>query len=440
MTEDLGELVRAHTILAWRRDRVPGLAVAVGRAGKVLHQELVGWADANASRRAEPETQFRLGSITKTFTAAAVLLLAEAGRLDLDEPVGTYLSGTAVSRARLRHLLAHCSGLQREVPVPMWATMKGPDAAELRSALARAETVDRPGARWHYSNLGYAVLGEVVAEVTGSPCERFIDAALIEPLGLHRTTWQPRAGAAVGYRLDPYQDSLHPEPVMDQGAIGVGGQLWSTLGDMTMWADALCGGAPSILPLTITEMMHTPHVMTDRQSWAQGWGLGLILDRRDHGILSGHTGAMPGFASALVMHRSTRTSVTAFANVTRGIKISGLATQVLEEVLSRLPVPVVEPRPSEVTRSAVPRELEAVLGRWWSEAEETVFIWRDGKLCAYLAASPALAPSIFVREGPDRYRAVEGRFEGERLLVERDPDGRVTELVWATYPFSRKPR
>lgn len=437
MTRDLPATIRDRVAAARREHRLPSLVVGIGQAGKALCVEADGFADVPAARSAERATQYRIGSITKTFTAATVLLLAESGQLDLDEPIERYLPGTPLGRARLRQVLAHCGGLQREAPNPMWTTMHGPTPDELLQSLDDADMVDRPGARWHYSNLGYAVLGQVVAAVTGTICERLIDTDLLQPLGLTSTTWHPTGDPASGYRLDPYQDTVHPEPVMDQRAIGVGGQLWSTADDLLTWADALLGGAPHVLPEPVTRAMHTPHVMVDTQRWTQGWGLGLILDRRGNRIISGHTGAMPGFLAALAMDRSARTAVTVFTNVTRGVRPGPLAAEILDDVLTHLPA---EPSPTPPSTQPAPPDAMGVLGRWWCEAEETVFIWHDGALHAHLADQPATTRSTFTRLDADHYRVASGRLQGERLRVMRDPDGNVTELEWATYPFTRTPR
>lgn len=437
--QDVIDVVRRRTVREVSDHRLPSLVVGAGRAGRVLHVEAAGLADLRTGAPAQPSTQYRLGSITKTFTAAAVLLLVERGQLDLDTRVEAYLPGTPLGRATLRQLLAHCGGVQREAPGPMWATMQGPDDAELLASLSEAEMVARPGERWHYSNLGYALLGQIAGRAAGAPCPRVIDAEIIGPLGLEHTTWRPLPAGATGYRRDPYQDVAHTEPAMNQGAVGVGGELWSTAEDVIGWADALTGGAPDVLPQFVTGAMHTLQTATDDQ-WRRGWGLGLILESTDHGILSGHTGAMPGFLAALTMQRTTRTAVIAMTNVTRGIDAAALATNLLEQALDRWPGDEDDHDGPGALSTPAPDDLVGVLGRWWSEAEETVFSWCGGALRARLASGPAHGDSTFAAEGPNRYRATSGRFQGERLLVKRGDDGRVVELEWATYPFTRTPR
>lgn len=145
MSEMLGRVVRRRVLRERAEARLPSLTVAVGRAGEVVCVVGAGVGEVASGRAVDGGTQYRIGSVTKTFTAALVVLLAERGLLDLDAPVEAYLPGTAVGRPLIRQLLAHCGGVQREAPLPMWATMEGPDAEELLAVLTRAEMVERPG-------------------------------------------------------------------------------------------------------------------------------------------------------------------------------------------------------------------------------------------------------------------------------------------------------
>jgi len=157
---------------------VPSIAVATAQSGEPRDVAVAGLADVEGGVAAVATAPYRIGSITKTFTAALVLSLAEEGHLALDAQVERYLPDTPLGEVPLRSLLAHCGGVQREAPVDMWRSMQGPDRQELLEALGRARLVDRPGARWHYSNLGYAVVGEIVKEVTArlrGPDRRAVD-------------------------------------------------------------------------------------------------------------------------------------------------------------------------------------------------------------------------------------------------------------------------
>ncbi|MBF6357308.1 beta-lactamase family protein [Nocardia higoensis] len=414
--------------------RIPSLLAAIGVGGASRAVAVSGCADAENRVPATEEVSYRIGSITKTFTAASTVLLADSGEVGLDDRVQRYLPGTPFGHVSLRMLLSHTSGLQREAPTDMWESMLGPSPAALRERFSRVEFVAEPGQRWHYSNLGYAILGQVIEAVAGRPFESVIDETLLRPLGMDRTCWTQPEKAALGYRLDPFVATVHREPVMDQGAIGAGGQLWSTAGDLLCWAHALGGNEPSVLPETVVEKMHTLHVMVDTSGWTRGWGLGLILERRDGVIISGHTGAMPGFQSALALDRASGLSVAVLANTTRGIEPGDLAAEILCEAIVEHPAPP----PPQWWLAECPPHIEPLLGSWWSEADETLFRWESDGLHACLARKPAMTDTRFVEEGPGRFRAVAGRLLGELLLVADTPNG--PEIYWATYPFTRSAR
>ncbi|WP_300015820.1 serine hydrolase domain-containing protein [Pseudonocardia sp.] len=427
--------------IAQSGDHVPSVVLGAARRGEVLGVGAAGTADVALGIAASGRVPYRIGSITKTFTAAAVLGLVEDGTLALDDLLSTHLSGTPFGEVPLRALLAHRGGVQREAPGDMWESMRGSDAFALRRSLGRAELVDRPGVRWHYSNLGYALLGLVVEAVTGESCPALIDRRLIAPLGLTATGWKRPDGAASGYRVDPYADVVHREPDMDQGAVGVGGQLWSTAADLLVWGDALAGGASEVVSPAVVEAMHTLEVMVDRTGWTSGWGLGLILERRGDRVLAGHTGAMPGFLAALSFDRTTRSVAVALSNATRGAAVGALAAELVDDVVDgRTGVEPVTGVATWVPLDEVPSAVDGVLGRWWSEAAETVFTWRADGLHALLVGRPVATETRFEQLDRDLFRAVAGRFTGERLTVRRDVAGEVAALEWATYPFTRTPR
>jgi CubicO group peptidase (beta-lactamase class C family) len=442
----LQDVVRERVRTTQREHRLPGLTIAVARGGPGGERSAASAGFAVAAhgdapgRRAEPGTPYRIGSITKTFTAALVLLLAERGLLDVDEPVRRYLpgAGEAVGRARLRQLLTHSGGLPVEVPLPVWAAGDGPEAEALLAALPAVEPVGRPGTRWHYSNLGYDVLGQVVEAVVGSRCDDLVDRELLLPLGLRRTTWQRPPDTAAGYLVDPYDDRLHPQPDTDLRARRVSGQLWSTAADLLAWADALCGGAPHVVPDEVAAAMRTPHVIVDPDAWTQAWGLGLGLRRRDGHVVAEHGGSMPGHLAAVAFEAGSRTAAVVLTNGTAGIDPSGLAVEVLLAALAELPP--ADDDAAEWTPRPAPPELAGVLGRWFFGPFETLLTWRDGALRAGPADEPEDARSRFDPDGEDRWLAVEGRLAGEALVVRREADGRVRGIDLATYPHTREPQ
>ncbi|HZO63294.1 MAG TPA: serine hydrolase domain-containing protein, partial [Gaiellaceae bacterium] len=349
------------------RFRVPSLSAAVYRGGETVWTDAVGIAGDAAE--ATPDTQYRIGSITKTFTAAAVLLLAAEGKLALDDPLARHLPEARFGEATLRRLLAHSSGLQREPPGEVWETLEFPKGDELVARLADAELVLPAGERWHYSNLAYALLGEVVARVAGFPFADFVDERLIRPAGLERTTWRSAEPAARGYFVDPYARTLHAEPTLDGDGVEAVGSLWSTPSDLCAWARHLAS----------IEAMHQVQIMDDPESWTLGHGLGLQLFRRGERVFFGHGGAMPGFLAMLLGRRAEGIGAAVVTNAsTPPAAVEEIAGELADRALELYP-PDPEPwRPEDDP----PPEVAELLGQWWTEGTPFVFWWEGGKLRA----------------------------------------------------------
>jgi CubicO group peptidase (beta-lactamase class C family) len=430
---ELSRLVRE----AQSEQRTPSISAAAVGNGEVIWQEALGLADVPAGTEATPDTQYRIGSITKTFTAAAVLQLRDAGALDLDDPLSRHVPEAAHGEATLRRMLTHLSGLQREIPGYVWETLEFPDRQGLVTGLAQAEQVLTPGGRWHYSNLAFALLGEVVARRSGLEYEDYVRERLLEPLGLERTTFEQTQPAANGYFVEPYADVVRPEQNVIKGAVAAAGSLWSTTGDLGRWGTFLVDGAEGVLAKETLEEMRRFQSLADLEEWKLGWGLGLALLREDDRIFVGHGGAMPGFLAGLALSPKERSGAVVLVNSGAGVKI--------EELLRKLAVKAAEAYPPEPepwhAAESVPPELEPLLGRWWSEGSELVIRLRNGRLeLRDATASPSLPPSVFERDGDDRFRGVSGPEEGELLEVVRDEQGQVTKLYWATYPLTRTPQ
>src|SRR5919198_4553414 len=183
---------------AQAKQRAPSVSAAVFRGGESLWAEAVGWADVEARREATPQTRYPIASITKSFVAGAVLQLRDAGSLALDDPIRRHLP-EAPAGPTIETLLSHASGLQREVPGSGWGTPEFPSLEQILASLGEVELVLEGGGEWHYSNLGFVLLGEVVARLSGLPVERYVDERILRPLGLAETTWGPVAPAARGY-------------------------------------------------------------------------------------------------------------------------------------------------------------------------------------------------------------------------------------------------
>lgn len=407
-------------------DRLPSVAAAVGRKGELLWSSAVGKASYADDRDATPDTQYRIGSITKTFTAVAVMQLYAAGQLDLDDRLEQHVDGVANGTPTLRRLLSHLSGLQREAG-EMFVTGESPTEEQLIASMAEIEFVSRPGEQHHYSNLAFALLGQVVARTTGRPYIDYVTERIIEPLGLTRTTWLPQAPQARGYLVDEYARTVWDEPETDMAGTAAAGQLWSTVEDLVRWGSFLAEGREGVLDAKVVDEMWFPQVMYLPDEWILGWGLGLQLHNQEGGIFGGHGGAMAGHLAGVYVNRKTGLAGAGLTNSgTRG-NMDLFAISLAREAASVWPQPIEPWQPEQEP----PADVRPLLGRWWSEGNEFIFWWQGATLRAKLAAAPpGKGETEFAREG-DGWRAVGGRERGERLRVDGD------RMIWAGYAFTR---
>jgi CubicO group peptidase (beta-lactamase class C family) len=403
-------------------DRLPSVAASVVRKGEVVWSNAVGYASYDGDVEATPETQYRIGSITKTFTATAIMQLRDAGELDLDDRLDQHLPDVD-SGPTLRRMLAHLSGMQREVG-EMWVEGTTPTEADLVAGYVLEAHESH-----HYSNLAFGLLGRVVAARSGVSYTAYVDERILAPLGMTRTTWYSQEPKAQGYLVAEYARTVWEEPESDLGGVAAMGQLWSTVGDLATWATFLARGADGVLDAKTVESMWFPQVMYFPDEWVLGWGLGLMLYNHEGQIYGGHGGAMAGHLAGVYVHRKSQVGAAALTNSGTRANMDLLAVELAAKARELWPEEIEVWRPEQ---EPPPAEAAAILGHWFSEGTDFVFWWEGGKLHARVAAAPpGRGETTFEREG-DGWRAVEGRERGELLSVR---DGL---MVWAGYSFTRE--
>jgi CubicO group peptidase (beta-lactamase class C family) len=418
--------------------RVPSLVAAVVRDGALVHVTGAGQLPG-----ADPDTQYRIGSISKTFTASLVLALRDEDRLALDDPLDRHLPGTPLGGASLRQLLGHVSGLQREPDGDWWERTAGTDLDGLLTGLHPEKLALPPLRSFHYSNLAYGLVGAVVERVAGEDWSTHLGKRLLAPLGMSRTTYHAAEPFARGYVVHPWHGTLREEPRHDSGAMAPAGQLWSTAADLAKWAAFLAQPNPALLaPQTLAQMC-APVVISDPEAWTTGYGLGLQLWRRGERVYVGHGGSMPGYVAILVVHRPSRTGVVAFANAysLRGIGITGLGLKLLDVVLDGEPVPAPEPVQPWRPGAAPPPDVEPLTGRWWWMGGEYEAAW-DGRARELVITSlqaPQTEPWRLRPTGTDVWRCFSGDNEGEVMVVRHGRGGTPVALDIATFVFTRDP-
>lgn len=441
LSDALSRDLRHRVAEAQRSWRSPGVSAGVVRDGHLVWSGHVGsarlgapGAAGGAGAPADDDTQFMIGSVTKTFTALTVMSLRDEGRLSLDDTLETYLPGTRHARVPLRQMLAHASGLQREPVGNIWESLEAPEREAFLAGVEEAEQVLPAHHAFHYSNLAYGLLGQVVERVTGQDWELVVQERVLGPLGMTRTGLVPAPDRAIGYQVDPYAGTASEEPLFTLNATAPLGGLWSTVADMARYAAYVARPDDRVVrPETIDEMCR-PIIMTDVDGWGGAYGLGFGMGRRGDRVFVGHGGAMPGFLTGLRVRRRDGIGAVVFANATSNAMTLALATDLVEAVLDSEP-----PAPAAWVPETEQPALAELLGLWWSEGSPLTFFVRDGGLWSRLDEHDPLSETRYAAEGPDRFRAVEGRERGEVLEVVRDGDGSVAKLYFATYAVTRAP-
>jgi CubicO group peptidase (beta-lactamase class C family) len=412
--------------------RAPSLVAAVVRGQDLL------WAGARGSvDGAAPgvDTQYRIGSITKTFIAVLVMRLRDEGKLDLNDSLDKHLGGTSFGHLTVAQLLSHTGGLTSESPGVWWERAPGGDWPALVESMADEQTRHRAGGRFHYSNVGYGALGQLVAELRGADWMSCLRAEVLEPLEMTRTTPMPQAPHALGWAVHPYADVLLPEPTPDAGAMAPAGQLWSTATDLARWLRFIAGDTGSVLrPDTVAEM-RLPVAVEDGEAWTSGFGLGLQLFRDSGRRLTGHGGSMPGFLATVVVDPATTTGALTLTNSTAGVGVSALAVDLLKLVDDYEPA-----LPAEwVPQASADPALLALTGTWfWGPAPFVLRLlperWLDLR-----SATGTGRGSRFRPVGEDTWHGLDGYYAGETLRLHRHADGTPRHLDLATFVFTRTP-
>src|SRR3954471_23878884 len=434
VTDLTARRLEARLATEQREGRLPSVVAALARDGSLV------WRGYRGETTGEPglrphDLQYRIGSITKTMTAVLVMQLREDGSLALADPLATYLPevGEAFGDRTLRALLSHSAGVPNEPPGEWWERVDGVSFAELAARAAKESPRFDSGETFHYSNLAYGFLGEVVARVSGRPWWECLTERVLEPLGMLRTSYDPFDPHAQGYSVAPYTSVLTPEPATDTRAMAPAGQVWSTVLDLATYADFLIAGHRDVLDESALAEMTTPHTGSEPGGLGTGYGLGLRLVPGGSGTLVGDTRTMPGFQASLFVDRGRRAGAVVLANATTGLRTDAVAPELLD-VLEGC-----EPSPGDLWEPAtsVPAEALDVVGVWhWGNTPEVVR-W-DGSVLHMSDAETGERLEVFALVAGE-WRGVAGYHDGERPQAVTRADGSVDPLVCSTFVLTREP-
>jgi CubicO group peptidase (beta-lactamase class C family) len=381
--------------------------------------------------------QYRIGSITKTFTAVLVLRLRDEGLLDLGDPLEKHVSGTGAGEATIAELLAHTAGLAAESPGPWWERTPGSLRPELSDVLGEQPFLHPSGRRFHYSNPGYTLLGALVEKLRGAPWEDVLRREVLEPLGLGRTGAQPQAPHAGGWAVHPWADVMLPEPTEDLGGMAPAGQLWSTTGDLAKFAAFLAQGDDRVLSAETVREMQTPSAPAEAADVVDGatYGLGMQIQSRDGRLLVGHSGSLPGFLANLTISVADDVAAVVLANCTSGPLLGAVGADLVRIVAEA------EPRIPESWRPLP--EVDAVVlelaGPWYWGTHAFVLRLAPERGVSLAPLSGSGRRSRFRANGDGTWTGLEGYFAGELLRAVQRPDGSVSHLDLGSFVFTRQP-
>lgn len=298
-TADLSAKADAIVAAAFPADG-PGAAVVITRGGRTVYASGRGLADVEARRPITPETVFRLGSLTKTFTAAAVLQRVEEGEIGLDEPVSRYLPDYPQpgASATVRQLLNHTSGIVSYNDIPGWTieekTARAYTTAELITVFKDLPSRSAPGEAWAYSNSGYVLLGAILEAVTGKPWHQVVEEGTVRPLGLRAIGYgdqhEASPAAAQGYTAGPAGLALSARSThmsLRHAAAGLAG----TAGEVAGWTHALHHG--QVVSPDLYAQMTAPTILPDGRPVPYGLGVA-FADVRGRRVVR-HDGRVAGF-------------------------------------------------------------------------------------------------------------------------------------------------
>ncbi|MEV6395322.1 serine hydrolase domain-containing protein [Streptomyces sp. NPDC051907] len=418
--------------VAQSEGRTPSLVGAVERDGQLVWSGGRTCVDGHAP---DSDTQYRIGSITKTFTAVLVLRLRDEGLLDLSDPLDKHLPGTGVGEVTIAQLLGHSAGLPAETPAPWWERTPGSMRPELGDVLGEQPRMHPAGRRHHYSNPGYTLLGSLIETVRGTSWEEALRHEILEPLGMHRTSAQPQAPHAGGWAVHPWADVMLPEPSEDLGLMAPAGQLWSTAADLSRFAAFLARGDDKVLSAASVREMRTPSAPSEAGDWDGAYGLGLQVVRINGRTLIGHTGSLPGFVACLWVSVEDGVSAVALSNATSGPMIVATAADLVRIVADA------EPRIPEPWRPLpdVDQTLLQLTGPWyWGTYSYGLRLVAEGGVELQPLRGTGRS-ARFVAAGDETWTGLDGYYAGETLRAVRREDGSVSHLDLGSFVFTREP-
>jgi CubicO group peptidase (beta-lactamase class C family) len=405
----------------------PGAAVIVRKDGKTIFRKGYGLADLELGVAVEPDMIFRLGSITKQFTVFSILMLAEQGKLGLQDEITKFLPDypTQGRRITVEHLLTHTSGIQSYTDMPEWLPLWRKDftVKELVDFFKDKPMKFEPGERWVYNNSGYILLGAIIEKVSGQTYEEFIDSHIFKPLGM-KHSYYGNTERVIPRRVPGYQkgkDGFVNAPYLSMTQPYAAGSLLSSVDDLAVWSDAVFSG--KLVRKEWLDKAFTPYKLKGGESTGYGYGW-FITNFSGHRSIE-HGGGINGFTT----YEMTFPEDRVFLAILTNSAVAGRDPEPRAVKIAWLALGLPEPERKPVKLEA--KDLDPVTGVYVDENKEERYITREGAFLYSQRAGqakyeilPSSANEFFFKENPSRIRFIKdsaGAVTGLRLEARIGP-------------------
>lgn len=451
---DVAPRLQAKAAAFVRDNRLPGAAVGVVHGDDLAWAAGLGFADVAERRAPERLTMYRIASITKTFTGTAIMQLRDRGLLHLDDPAVAHipeLRGAQspfgpIETVTIRRMLSHDSGLMGEPPGTDWRSpIYEAVAARNLERAAEIGTKIPPSTHKKYSNLAYQLLGEIVARISGSPYTDYVREAILEPLGMTASGFEPLSETLSTRRATGYSGRFLSDDLDVAAApptVWAEGGLWSCVDDLARWLSFQFRedggpreGAQVLAGPTLKEMHRARYISND--DWTEAWCISWYAVRRDDVIWVQHSGGLHGFISNVCFDPKEKVGAIVLLNGVADAPSLAMDLATIARDAARTAAPAIEPPPS------LPDDYRPLLGIYLNRDYGALvrLEWRDGKMTFVDPDDPAWRPTLARTDDPNVFLIEPGQREsGELAVFRRLADGRVASVLLAASTLVRLDR
>ncbi len=445
-------LVEATLAYEQRDRKIPGLSTGIVYDQALIWQHGYGYGNVEQQIPADENTVYRVASLTKLFTSTMLMLLRDAGKVNLDDPIENYLPEFKIKSrfadARpptFRQMAAHATGLPREGVHENWKGDGMPSIGDLLAALDVSEMLMPMMVEPKYSNLGISIMGYALGKIAGKPYDVFVQETILKPLGMNDSGFdRDRYGDdhyGVGYRRGP-NSTMIPVPDFAEDGWRPAGGLYSTVADISRFmalqftdapADASAGGKQILGSSTLREMRMPVSIAPDFSSgYGIGWGIRRVAGEK----VIGHGGSLPGFTTNITLAPALKLGMITFTN--RQTEPSAISQRMMEILIPAFKLASSEPPPTaEVIASWKP-----YLGRYrWEmlDSDIEIRVVKERLMAVTVGEDPSGNVTLTPADdaGAHSFNMSGGGSGNELCVFVMGDDGKAAEIWMGSYPYHR---